>query len=100
MRCKETACVGQCYYPTHHYQQHTIITKTNLEDGCLWVAVDCHNDLAVLHACNMLDGATDAHSDVQLGRNNLARLANLQHIAGLACCVKESTVQSGTEIRS
>lgn len=76
-----------------HTGQHSSVTtpsvphappplpSTHLEDGCLWVAVDGHNHLAVLHASNMLDGTTDANSYVQLGRNNLAGLTNLQPVA-------------------
>lgn len=52
--------------------------EVHLEDGCFRVAVDGHNHLAVLHTRNVLDGTTDANSNVQLRGNNLACLANLQ----------------------
>lgn len=50
----------------------------HLEDGRLRVLVDGHNRLAVLHARQVLDGAGDAHGNVQLRRHNLARLPDLQ----------------------
>jgi hypothetical protein len=49
----------------------------HLEYRCLWVAVDGHDDLAVLHASDMLDGSTDANSNIQLRGHDLAGLANL-----------------------
>jgi hypothetical protein len=58
------------------YFQQTMMA-THLEDGGLWVAVDGHNNLAVFHASNMLDGTTDAHCNIQLRCNHLACLANL-----------------------
>ena len=53
-----------------------------LEDGRLGVLVDGHDCLAVLHARQVLDGPTDAHSDVQLWGHDLAGLAHL-HSKGL-----------------
>lgn len=50
----------------------------HLEDWCFRVAVDGHNDLAVLHARNVLDGTTDANSNVQLRGHHLACLTNLK----------------------
>jgi hypothetical protein len=38
----------------------------------------------------VLDGAADAHSNVQLRRNNLASLAHLVLQANITCFVKES----------
>jgi len=49
----------------------------HLEYGRFRVIPDSHNDFAVLHASHMLDGSTDAHCDVQLGRDHPAGLANL-----------------------
>ena len=39
---------------------------SHLEDGGLWVLVDGHDYLAVLHPCQVLDGAGDTHSNVQV----------------------------------
>ena len=69
---------------------------SNLEDRGLGVLVDSDNDLrtstsatpkvhskssqyylAVLHTSKMLNGSTDAHSHVELRRNDLASLPNL-----------------------
>lgn len=57
----------------------------NLEDGCLRILVDGNNDLAVLHAGNMLNGARDTHSDIQLRCNNLACLADLSSTPSALC---------------
>ena len=61
-------------------------TQTNLENGCLRVFVDGHDDFRVLHAGQMLDGAGNADGDVELGGDNFARLADLHvvgHVAGV-----------------
>src|SRR5262245_21211207 len=58
----------------------------HLEDRCLLVLVDRHDGLAVLHASQVLDGARDTHGDVEVGRHDLAGLADLvvvRHIAGI-----------------
>ena len=49
----------------------------DLEDRRLLVLVDGDDDLAVLHAGQVLDGAGDADGDVELGRHDLAGLADL-----------------------
>jgi len=50
----------------------------DLEDGRLGVGVDGDDDLAALHAGQVLVGAADAGGDVQLGGHHLAGLADLQ----------------------
>jgi hypothetical protein len=50
----------------------------HLEDGGLGVLVDGDDDLAVLHPCEVLNGAGDAHGDIQPRRDHLARLPHLQ----------------------
>lgn len=54
----------------------------DLEDGSICVLVDCSNDLAVLHASQMLDGARDASAEVKLRGDVLAGLTNLQRVVG------------------
>jgi hypothetical protein len=49
----------------------------DLEDGSFGVAVDGHDDLALVHAGEMLDGSGDADGDVELGLDGLAGLADL-----------------------
>src|SRR5258706_2439721 len=49
----------------------------DLEDRRLRVLVDGDDHLAVLHAGQVLDRAGDAHRDVELGRDDLARLSHL-----------------------
>src|SRR5688572_16851572 len=44
----------------------------DLEDRRLLVLVDRDDDLGILHAGEMLNGARDADCDVQLGRDDLA----------------------------
>ncbi len=48
-----------------------------LEDWSVWVLVDGHYDLAVLHPGQMLDGPRDAHSYVQFLRASVN-----QHVTG------------------
>ena len=58
----------------------------DLEDRRLLVLVDGDDDLAVLHAGEVLDRARDADRDVELGRDDLAGLADLvvvRHEAGV-----------------
>src|SRR5215472_3521573 len=60
----------------------------HLEDRRVLVFVDRHDDLGVLHAGEMLDGAGDADGNVELGRHHLAGLADLPvvgRIAGVDC---------------
>mmetsp|Transcript_57270 Transcript_57270/g.149211 ORF Transcript_57270/g.149211 Transcript_57270/m.149211 type:complete len:290 (-) Transcript_57270:243-1112(-) len=64
---------------------------SNLEDWRIWVLVDRNNGLRVLHARQMLNGAADAHGHIELGRHDLAGLADLQlvrHEAGINCCTR------------
>src|SRR5262245_35422862 len=49
----------------------------DLEDRRLLVLVDGHDDLRVLHSGQMLDRAGDADGDIELGRHDLAGLADL-----------------------
>ena len=58
----------------------------DLEDRRLLVLVDGDDDLAVLHAGEVLDGARDADGDVELRRDDLAGLADLlvvRRVAGI-----------------
>ncbi len=58
----------------------------DLEDRRFLVLVDGDDDLGVLHAGQMLDGAGDADGDVELGRHHLAGLADLlvvRRVAGI-----------------
>ena len=58
----------------------------DLEDRRLLVLVDGDDDLRILHAGEMLDRARDADRDVELGRDDLAGLADLVvvgHEAGI-----------------
>src|SRR5690606_13975628 len=49
----------------------------DLEDRRFLVLVNGHDHLGVLHASEVLDGAGDAHRDVEIGCDHLARLTNL-----------------------
>src|SRR5579883_1074070 len=49
----------------------------DLEDGRLLVLVDGDDDLRILHAGKVLNGAGDADRDVELRRHDLAGLADL-----------------------
>ena len=49
----------------------------NLENRRFLILVDGDDDLAVLHTGKMLDGTRDADSDIQVGGDDLAGLANL-----------------------
>src|SRR5262249_19136409 len=49
----------------------------DLEDRRLLILVDSDDDLGILHAGEMLDGARDADGNVQLRRDDLAGLADL-----------------------
>ena len=58
----------------------------DLEDRRFLILIDRHDDLAVLHAGEMLDGARNPDSDVELRRDDLAGLADLEvvgHEAGI-----------------
>ena len=56
----------------------------DLEDRRLLVLVDGDDDLRVLHAGEMLDGAGDADRDVELRRDDLAGLADLPVVRRVA----------------
>src|SRR5215472_18587591 len=49
----------------------------DLKDRRLFVLVDGHDHLRILHAGEMLDGARDPDRDVKLRRNDLAGLPDL-----------------------
>src|ERR1700679_1341041 len=49
----------------------------DLEDRRLLVLVDRDNDLRILHPRQMLDRSGDADRDIELGRHDLAGLADL-----------------------
>lgn len=61
-----------------------------LKDRRIPVFVDGSDDFAVLHAGQMLNGSRDTRAEVELGRDVLARLADLQTIVG------ETAVDGGT----
>src|SRR5690606_23437351 len=74
---------------------------SDLEDRCFFVLVDGNDDLGVLHARKMLDGTGYADSDVKLGSDNLAGLADLvivRHEARIDGCARGT--HSGTELVS
>src|SRR6266851_6156092 len=56
----------------------------HLEDRCFLVLVDRHDGLAVLHAGEMLDRAGNADGDVEVGRHDLAGLADLVVVGHVA----------------
>src|SRR5207244_9156012 len=56
----------------------------HLKDGRLFVLVDGHNDLRILHTGEMLDRAGNPDRDVKLRRHDLARLADLPVVGGIA----------------
>src|SRR5882672_1427322 len=56
----------------------------DLEDRRLFVLVDRHDDLRVLHAGQMLDRTRNADRDVELGRHHLAGLAHLPVVRRVA----------------
>lgn len=56
----------------------------NLEDRRFLVLVDGDDDLGILHAGKMLDGARDADGNVEIGGDHLAGLADLPVIGGIA----------------
>src|SRR5690606_37079307 len=57
-----------------------------LEDRGFLVLVDGNNDLGILHTRQVLDRTGDTDSDIQLGRHDLAGLADL-HVVGHKACV-------------
>merc|ERR1719285_851117 len=65
----------------------------HLEDGSLSVLVDCYDHLAVLHACQMLDGTRDANGDVEVRCHNLSGLPDL-HVVGHHASVHSSSAGS------
>ena len=71
----------------------------NLEDRGFLVLVDGDDDLRVLHAGQMLDGAGDADRDVELRCDDLAGLADLPVVRGIACIDgRARCADSGTEL--
>src|SRR6185295_19809340 len=76
-----------CFQFRQHLKQvcHQSVVG-DLENRRLAVLVDGDDHLAVLHAGEMLDGAGDADGNVELGRHDLAGLADLvvvRHEAGI-----------------
>ena len=57
---------------------------SHLEDGGFWILVDGHDDLRILHTGQVLDGAGDTANDIQLWRNDLAGLTDLQVVGSVA----------------
>ena len=51
--------------------------RGDVENGSFRVLVDGDDALGAFHAGNVLDGAGDAGSDVEVGRHGLAGLADL-----------------------
>ena len=56
----------------------------NLEDGSIFVLVDGHNDLTVLHAGQMLNRSGDTHSNVQI---RATILPSVMHVVWHEACV-------------
>src|SRR4051812_15504563 len=56
----------------------------NLENRRFLVLVDGDDDLGILHAGEMLDRSRDAHRDVEVRRHDLAGLADLPIVRGIA----------------
>ncbi len=57
----------------------------DLEDRGFLVLVDGDDDLRVLHAGEVLDGTGNAAGDVEFGCHDLAGLADLPVVRGVAC---------------
>ena len=53
---------------------------SNLKDWRIDILVDRRYDLAVLHACKMLYGSRNTSAEVELRRNVLASLSDLQAV--------------------
>src|SRR6201996_99639 len=71
----------------------------DLEDGRFLILIDRHDDLAVLHAGEVLDGPRDPDSDVQFRRDDLTRLPNLKLVGNEACIHRGARgADSGTEL--
>src|SRR5208337_4737476 len=49
----------------------------NLEYGRFLILIDRNDDARVFHAREVLDRTRDAHGNVEIGRDDLARLTNL-----------------------
>src|SRR5579859_3845595 len=77
-----TQLVGQFRQGLEQIGHQTVIG--DLEDRRLFVLVDGDDHLAVLHAGQMLDGAGDAHRHIELGGDDLAGLADLEIVRGIA----------------
>lgn len=56
----------------------------DLEDGCVGVLVDGDDELGLLHAGKVLDGTRDTDGNVELGGDDLAGLADLERVVGVA----------------
>src|SRR5271167_128082 len=73
----------------------------DLEDGRFLILVDCHDDLAVLHAGEVLNGPRNPDSDIQFRRDNFPGLTDLEligHEAGVHS--RPRRTDSGTQFIS
>src|ERR1019366_2614972 len=68
-------CLGKRGQHVHHVGGDAVMR--HVEDGCLRIAVDRNDEVAVLHAFHMLRSATDAGGHVELGLHYDARLTDL-----------------------
>src|SRR6218665_1574798 len=68
-------CGGQ---PRHRHEEVGLEpVVSDAEDRGFRVLVDGHDNLRVLHACQVLDSTRDARGDVELWRDDLASLTHL-----------------------
>ena len=75
--------VGQFWYDFKQIADQPDIG--DLENRCLLVLVDRDDRLAVLHAREMLDRSLYDDGYVDIGRDDLAGLADLVIVGGIAC---------------
>src|SRR5258708_17435334 len=76
-------CGGQLRHDLEQISHDAVVG--HLEDRRFLVLVDRHDGLAVLHAGEMLDRAGDANGNVEVGRHDLAGLADLVVVGHVAC---------------
>ena len=87
LRCRSVlglalGLLGQLGNQLEEIADDTVIR--HLEDRRFLVLVDRDDDLAVLHAGEMLDGTGDADGDVEVGGHDLAGLADLPVVGRVA----------------
>src|SRR5215475_14382625 len=78
--------IGEFWQRLEQVGYQTVIR--HLEDGGLFILVDRHDDLGILHPGQMLDGPGYPHRDVKLRRDDLSGLPDLpivRCIAGVDC---------------